>query len=119
MRRDVATDLEHDLGPAPEPQRARVASAPDAVHVDGDRPAERSESARAERLAPDAEEMTQRRSALIVDDAARVERPSMSAAVRAHHAAQTETRPLEPDGRRDDDDAAPREQFDVNARYRR
>ena len=97
-------------------QRARVTSTPGAVHVDGDRPSERSESARAERLAPDAEEMAQRRSTLVVDYAARVERPSVGAAVRVYDAAQAETRPLEPNGRRDDDDAAPRKQFDVNAR---
>jgi hypothetical protein len=114
--RDVTADLEHDLGSAPELERARVAPPSAAVHVDRDGAAERSESASAERLAPHAEEMAQRRSAFVVDNAAWIERPSTSAAAGAHNTAQAEARSLEPNGRRDYDDALPRKQFNVNAR---
>ncbi len=116
MRRHVAADLEHDLGLGPERQRAWVTSPPDAVHVDRDRAAERGESARSERLAPDPKETAQRRRAFVVDDAARIERPGTASAARVHDAAQMETSSLEPDGRRDDDHAALRKQLDMNAR---
>jgi hypothetical protein len=116
VRRDVAVDLEHNLGPAAELQCARIASAPVAVHVDGNRATERNESSPAKRLTPDAEEIPQRRSALVADDSAWIERPGPSAAARPQNTAQAETRPFEPYGAGDDDDATPRKQFNVKPR---
>lgn len=116
VRRDVAADLEHDLGARPERQRAGVAAATDPVDVRRDGATERHEPARPELLAPDTEEATEGRHALVVDDAARVERPNPGAATGGHHAAEAETCPLEPDRGRDDDDSPPRKELDVNAR---
>jgi hypothetical protein len=111
-----ASDLEDDLGAAPQPERARVTSAPDAVYVDGDGATERREPAGAEWLAPDTEETAECRSALVIDDATRVERPHAGAAARLHDAAEASVRAFESDRRRDDDDTPPREQLDVNTR---
>jgi hypothetical protein len=117
VRRYVATDLEHDLGATPEPERARVASATDAVDEHGDGAVERNELTRPEPLAPDAEKTTESNApSRVADDTTGIERPDPGAAPRAHHAAQPEMCPLEPDRSRDDDDASPREQFEVNAR---
>jgi hypothetical protein len=116
VRRHVAAYLEHDLGARREPQAARVTTTTDAGDVHGDRAVKRQEAIRSKPLAPDAEEAAQRRPALVVDDAARVERPHAGAATSVHDAAEALTGPLEPDRRRHDDDAAAGEQLDVHAR---
>lgn len=115
MRRDVAADLEHDLGARFEPQCSRVAVATDAVDVHGDGTAERDEPPRSERLAPDAEEAAERCPALVVDNAAGVEGPDASSAAGRDDTAEATIRALEPDGGRDDDDTSSREQLDVDA----
>ncbi len=116
MRPDVAADLEHDLGARPEPKRARIASPPGAVDVDGNRAAEGQEPPRSQRLAPDAEEAAERRAALVLDDSARIERPRAGATARVQDAAEPATRPLDSDSRRHDHDAPSGEQLEVNAR---
>lgn len=114
--RDVAADLEHDLGPRPKPQRARISTPSDAVDVDGNRTVERDESVRAERLSPDTEEASERGRPLVVDDPARVERPDAGAAAGGDDAAEAAMRAVDPDRGRHDDDPPAREQLDVNAR---
>jgi hypothetical protein len=114
VRRDVAADLEHDLGARPQPQRAGVAAAPQAVDVHRDRAVEGQEPASTEWLAPDAEEAAQRRPALIVDDAARVERPHAGATTGLHDATEAATGTFEPDRRGHYHYAAAGEQLEVN-----
>ena len=114
VRRDVATDLEHDLGAGPEAQRAWVVAAPDTVDVDRDRTAERGKSTRGERLAPDAEEAAERRGSRIAHDSARVERPDAGAAARRDDAPEPQVRPLQTDRCRDDHDAPACEQLDMD-----
>jgi len=116
VRPDVAADLEHDFGARLEPKPARVAAATDAVDVNGDPTAEGHEVLRSQRLAPDAEEATERHVALVVDDAARIERPHAGAAAGAHDAAEADTFPLEADRRRHDHDAPSGEQLEVDTR---
>lgn len=118
MRRHVAADLEHDLRARSEVQQARIAVTTLPVDVHRNRTSERHKPTPVERLAPGAEEAAERRTALVVDDAARIERPDTRAAARAHDAAQPETRPLEPDRSGDDHDPPPREQLDVHTRTR-
>jgi hypothetical protein len=116
VRWDVAADLEHDLGARPKPQCPRIASAADAVDVHRDAALERHEPIGPERLAPDAEQAAERRPALVVDDAARVERPDTGAAAGRDDPAETAMRAVQPDRGRDDHDPATCEQLDVNAR---
>jgi hypothetical protein len=116
VRRHVATDLEHDLGGGPEAQGARVAATPDSIDVQRDRAAKRREAAGPECLPPNAEDAAERRAALEVDDAARIERPNAGSATSRDDAAEAKMRVLEPDRCRDDDDSATGEEFKVNAR---
>jgi hypothetical protein len=116
MWRDVAADLEHDLRVEAEVQRAWVPVPASTVDVHRDRTAERQEPVVAESLAPDAEEPSERGLALVIDDAARIERPDTRAAARRADAAEPPARSLETDRRRDDDDPPPGEQLEVNAR---
>jgi hypothetical protein len=116
VRWDVTADLEHDLCAWPEPQPARIVATSDAVDIDGDSTMEGRETGRPEWLTPDAEETTERRPALVVDDAARVERPHGGTAVGGEDAADVAFRAFEPYSRRDDDHPPPREEFDVHAR---
>ncbi len=115
---DVAADLEHDLRTGPEPQLARVAPTLAPIDVDRNEAAKRHETTHAEWLAPGAEEATESRGALVVDDPTRIECPHATATARADHAAQPEMRPLEPNRSRDDHDTPPSEQLDVNTRTR-
>ncbi len=116
VRRDVAAYLEHDLGARPEPKRARIAAATDAVDIHRDVPRERQQSAWPERLTPDAEEAAERHAALVADDAAWIERPHAAATARVQDAAEPAAGALEPDRRRDDDHAAAGEQLDMHTR---
>jgi hypothetical protein len=116
VRRDVAADLEHDLGTGPEAQRAWVAATPNPADVDGERTAERREPARPECLAPDPEDAAERRGPRVTDDSAGIESPGARTTARRHDAAEPKTRPLQPDRRRDDHDAPVGEQLDVDAR---
>ena len=116
VRRDVAADLEHDLGARPEAQRAWVAGPADPPDVDRDRAVEGGEPARPERLAPEAKEAAERRRFCIADDPAGVERPRACAAACGDDATEPQTRSLQPDSRRDDHDPPPGEQLDVDAR---
>ena len=116
VRRDVASDLEHDLGSGPEAKRARIASTPAPADVEGDGAAEGGKSARAEPLPPDAKEIAERGPTGVADDPAGVERPDPGAAPRRDGAAETQTRLLKPDGRRDYDHVAACKELDVNTR---
>jgi hypothetical protein len=116
VRSDVAAHLEHDLGVRPEPKRARIASAADAVDVYVDRAAKGQEPPRSQRLTPDTEEAAERCAALIVDDAARVECPKAGTAAGVADAAEATARPVQPDRRRHDHYASSGEQLEVNTR---
>ncbi len=116
VRRDVAADLEHDLGSGPEAERAGVAATADSADVERDPAAERREPARIECLPPNAKEAAERRRSRVVDDSAGIERPGAGPTACGDDAAEPQTSPLEPDRRRDDHDAPAGEQLDVNAR---
>jgi len=116
VRRDVAPELEHDLATVSERQRARVAMPLGSVDVQRYRTAERDQSIASERLTPDAEEASERRVALEVDDAARIERPNIGTTIGRDDSAEATMRVLQPDRCRDDDDPATSKQLDVNPR---
>jgi hypothetical protein len=116
MRRDVAPDLEHDLGAALEPEAARVAAPRDSADEHGDGASERRQPVRPERLTPDPEEPAEPRPAAVVDDAARIESPDAGATARGDDPAKPEPGMFEPDRRRHDHDPPLREELDVYAR---
>src|SRR5437763_8992228 len=82
VRRDVAADLEHDLGVPAKRDRAELPEPPAAADVGahrcGTRRREAREPRRRERLSPDGEEVAepQARAAPHLDDAGRLERAS-------------------------------------------
>ncbi len=116
MRRNVAADLEHDLRVGPEAQQARAPALAYAIDVHRDQAAKRQKPFPSERLTPDAEQAPERRTALVVDDAAWVERPHVRAAAGGDDTAEAAASPLDPDCRRNDDHAPAGEQLDVNPR---
>jgi hypothetical protein len=116
VRRDVAADLEHELVAVAEHEGARIAPDADAVSVQTDISVESGQPLRRQRLAPDGEQAAERGRAVEDDDAGRVGRPEAGAAAGEHDTAELELRATQADGRRDDDDAAVREELDVHAR---
>ena len=117
VRRDVAADLEHDL------RASAGASTFAGRRADGRRRRTprrgRGTTAsrfRSERLSPDAKQAAERRRAVVVDDAARVERPDAGAAASGDDLAEPAMRAPGADPRRDDDHVPPREELDVDAR---
>jgi hypothetical protein len=115
MRRYIRPDFEHDLVPVPQDERARVAAAASAVHVDAHGSGEREQSARHESGPPHAEEGAEPRRALELDDAGRIERPHARATACRANAAECHTRAANTDGRRHDHDAAVREELQMHA----
>jgi hypothetical protein len=116
MGANVAADLEHDLLAALEPDAARVAVPTNPADEHGDGAAERREPVRPERLTPDTEQTAERRGALVIDYAARVESPDAGATARRDDPTEPEPSPFEPDRCRHDHDSPQREQLDVNPR---
>jgi hypothetical protein len=116
VRRDVAADLEHELVAVVEDNEARVAVNEDAVPVQADVPAEPGQPLRSQRLAPDGEQAAEGGRAVEDDDAGRVGRPEAGAAASEHDTAELEPRAAQAERRRDDHDAAVREELDVHAR---
>ena len=116
MRRDIRADLEHELGPVAEPALARIDLPANAVHVDAHLAAEAEQPRRAERAAPDCEEVAERHVALEGDDTRRIHGPGPSATPRMRDPAEHEARAAEPDGGRNDHDTAAREQLEVRTR---
>jgi hypothetical protein len=113
--RDEATDLQHDLVAVAQAQPPWIAETADAVHPDRDRPAERGQSARSERLTPDREQIAELRRPLETNDSARIERPQTCPAAGGDHSAEPQSRRGDSDRRRHDHDAPAREQLDVHA----
>jgi hypothetical protein len=116
MRRDVAADLQHDLGARSETECAWVAAATLPTHVHGNRTSEGREPTCPKGLAPDAEEAAQRPPTFVVNDATWIERPKVRAATCAHDTTKAKTGPFEPDRRGDDHNTPPGEQLEVNTR---
>src|SRR5581483_223963 len=73
VRRDVAADLDDDLGVAPERDRARISVPAPTADPGADLPAEAGEAARGQRLAPDVEHVAERGPCCrdVLDDAGR------------------------------------------------
>jgi hypothetical protein len=105
VRRDERADLEDDLVAIPKRERARIAAAPDAVHVEAHAAAKAEQSPGRELSPPHAEELAQLRGPLEVDDARRIDGPERCAAARRANS----------DTRRDDDHAVVREELEVHA----
>ncbi len=116
VRSHVAADLEHDLRARPQSQGPRVPPSPDTVDVQRGWPVERQQPVAAEPSTPDTEERAERLPALVIDDAARIERPHAAAAVGRDDATEPAVRSLDPDRGRDDHDAPAGEHLDVHAR---
>jgi len=105
VRRDERPDLEDDLVAVPEGERARVAAATNAVHVQANGAAKAEQAARAQFSPPHPEEVTEPRRTFQVDDSGGIDGPQPSAAARGANA----------DARRDDDHAVVREELEVDA----
>jgi hypothetical protein len=116
VRRNVRPDLEDDLVAVAKNECTGVAAAANPVDVDAHRAGEREQATRRELRPPDAEEISEGRSALEPDDAGRLDRPHTGATARSTDAAELEARAADADRRRDDDDAAVREELDVRTR---
>lgn len=108
VRRDIAADLDDDLVVRTQHELARVDTAPDAVQVQTDPAAEAEQPVAGERLAPDGEERAEASRPVEMHDAGRIERPQLRTAAGGTYA----------DSRRDDDDAAVREELQVNVASR-
>jgi hypothetical protein len=114
MRRYVRPNLEHDLVPVAQNEHARVAAAANAVHVQAHLAAERQQAGRQEPPSPDAEELTEPRWPLELDDAGRIESPHAGAAARRPDAAERDPRAADPDRRGDDHDPALGEELEMH-----
>jgi hypothetical protein len=113
VRRDVRPDLEHELVPVVQDERARVSPAANAVSVHAHGTGEREQAVRREPSPPHAEEVAEPCRAFELDDAGRIERPHAGAAACCVHAAESQPCATDPDGRRHDHDATVREELDV------
>jgi hypothetical protein len=116
MRPHVRADLEHDLIPVAQRQRARVATAAEAVHVDPDRPLEAEQPGRPERPAPDGEERREPGRRSEADDSARVERPDGRPATGGDDSAGALSSSANADAGRYHDDSPVREELEMDAR---
>jgi hypothetical protein len=115
MRWDVRPDLEHDLVPVAEHERARVAEAADAVAIHAHAATEREQAPRPEQPPPDLKQVAEPRRPLELDDAGRLERPDAGAAACGLDAAERDPCAADADGRRDDHDAALREELQMHS----
>ena len=115
VRRYVRADLEHDLVPIAEDERARVAAPANAVDVDAHRAGERKQPVRHETGSPHVEEVAESRPARELHDTGRIERPDPRAAACRADAAERETGAAHADGRGNDHDAAVREELQMHA----
>ncbi|MDX6466407.1 MAG: hypothetical protein QOI27_1447 [Gaiellaceae bacterium] len=116
VRRDVAANLEHELVAVAERDETRIAANEDAVPVQADLPAEPGQPLRRQRLAPDGEQAAEGRRAVEDDDTGRIGRPEAGAAASEHDTAELEPRAAQAERRRDDHDAAVREELEMHAR---
>jgi hypothetical protein len=116
MGRNGRAKLHNELRPVPEAQRPRVDSPAEAVHVHAHGAAEIEQPGRAERPAPDGEEVAERRARLEADDAGRIGGPEACAAAGARDPAQHQAGFLQPDRGRDDHHPAARKELEVHAR---
>jgi len=108
MRWDERPDLDDDLIPIPEGERARIAAAPHAVDVEAHGAAKAEQAARRELSPPHAEQLAELRGTLEVNDSRRVDGPEPRAAARRANA----------DARRDDDHAPVRKELEMDAQTR-
>ena len=115
VRRYVRADLEHDLVPVAQDERARVAAAASAVHVDAHRAGEREQPVRDETGSPYVEEVSESCPAFELHDTGGIERPDPCAAARRTHAAEREARTAHSDGSGHDHDAAVGEELQMDA----
>jgi hypothetical protein len=116
VRRDVAADLEHELVAVAEHEDARIAPDAKAVPVGANASVEPGQPLRRQRLAPDREQVPERRSSVEGDDTRGVRRPETRATTRGGDAAELEPPTAHADGCGDDHDAAVRKELDVYAR---
>ena len=114
VRRDVRPDLEYDLVPVVQDERARVAAAANAVLVRTHGTGEREQAIVQKSPPPDAEQVAEPCRAFELDDAGRIERPHAGAAACCMDAAESEARAANPDGRRHDHDADVREELQMH-----
>jgi hypothetical protein len=115
MRRYVRPDLEHDLVPVAQNERARVTAPANAVHVHAHIAAEREQAVRHKPPSPDAEEVTESRRPLELDDAGGVERPHAGTAARGADATERDPRAANADAGGNDHDPALREELEMHS----
>ena len=116
VRRDDRAELEDELGPVLQGKGSRIDPPAHAVHVDTHSAAEADKPGRAERTAPDGEEVAESRACLEAHNAGRIGRPKTRATAGARDAAERQLRVPQPDRGRDDYDPAAREQLEVHTR---
>ena len=118
VRRDIRPDLEHDLVAVVQDERTGITAAANAADVDAHGAGEREQAIPRELHPPHAEERPERRPALELHDAGRLDGPHPGAAARAAHAAELEACSADADRCGDDHDSAVREELDVRTRAR-
>jgi hypothetical protein len=116
VRRYVRPDLEHNLVPVAQDERARDAAAAAAVHVHAHGTGKREQAARREPCPPHAEEVAEAARLFELDDAGRIECPDAGTAACRTHAAESDAGIAHADRSGHDDDAAVREELHMHAR---
>ena len=115
VRRYIGADLEHDLVPVVQEERAGRAMAQRAIDVDAYRTVEREQACRRDSLSPHSEDVGESGMAHEVKDAGGIKGPCAGTAPRSVDPTQRLPRATKADRRGHDHDAAVREQLQVHS----